>query len=114
MALTDTLHPDRVGPGDWGHDCQSHLEDLCPPPPNSVSGCRLIKVLKIEEFVWETRPKSTMELRLSTAGCERGPDPSRNLEAAALSTETFMSEEKLLLNDMNAVRMTHSMVSPDP
>ena len=55
---TTTLHPERVGPRDRGHDCQSHPEDLCPPPPNSVSACRLIKVLRIEECVWETWPKS--------------------------------------------------------
>lgn len=41
-----------------GHDCQSHPEDLRPPPPNSVSACRLIKVSRIEEFVWKTWPKS--------------------------------------------------------
>lgn len=57
-AQTATLHPERVGPRDWGHDCQSHPEDLCPLPPNSVSTCRLIKVLRIEEFVQETWPKS--------------------------------------------------------
>lgn len=58
---TATLHPKRVRPRDLGHDCQSHLEDLCSPPPNSVSTCRLRKVLRIEEFVWETWPKSTRE-----------------------------------------------------
>ncbi len=57
-AQTTTLHPERVGPRHQGHDCQSHPEDLCPPLPNSVSTCRLIKVVRIEEFVWETCPKS--------------------------------------------------------
>lgn len=49
-AKMATLHPERVGPRHRGHDCQSHPEDLYPPPPNSVSTCRLIKVLRIEEF----------------------------------------------------------------
>ncbi|AWO98453.1 LIM/homeobox protein Lhx1 [Scophthalmus maximus] len=43
---TATLHPERVRPRDRGHDCQSHPEDLCPPSPNSVSACRLIKPAK--------------------------------------------------------------------
>lgn len=30
-----TLHPERVGPRDRGHDCQSHPEDLCPPPTHT-------------------------------------------------------------------------------
>lgn len=54
-ARMATLHPERVGPRDRGHDCQSHPEDLCPPPPNSVSTCGLIKVWRI---VGETGSKS--------------------------------------------------------
>lgn len=62
-----TLHPERVGPRDRGHDCQSHPEDLDPLPPNSVSTCRLIKVLRIEEFVGKTWPKSMSWFCLSAA-----------------------------------------------
>lgn len=60
-----TLHPERVGPRDRGHDCQSHPEDLYPPPPNSVSTCGLIKVWRI---VGETGSKSMSWLCFSAAG----------------------------------------------
>lgn len=72
-AWMATLHPERVGPRDRGHDCQSHPEDLCPPPPNSVSTCALIKVWRIGG---EARSKSTSCLCFSTGGGQ-GPCKAR-------------------------------------
>lgn len=70
------------GPRDRGHDCQSHPEDLSPQPPpnstpptllpNSVSTCRLIKVLRIEEFVWETWSKSMSSFQGRWVYCGSG------------------------------------------
>lgn len=68
-AWMATLHPQRVGPRDRGHDCQSHPEDLCPPPPNSVSTCTLIKVWRL---AGETRSKSMSWLCFSTRGTGGG------------------------------------------
>lgn len=83
-AWMATLHPERVGPGDRGHDCQSHPEDLCPPPPNSVSTCTLRKVWRI---TGETRSKSMSWLCFSTGGgaWRGGQGPCKAPERASKS-----------------------------
>ena len=80
---------------DPGHDCQSHTADLCPLRSNSVSACRLIKVSRIEEFVWPTWAKVNELVGASERGAGwRGLGAGDPSQSAAVFIRCEKKEKK--------------------